>query len=117
MKYHIKLGVANIGNGKFDSGVFLKAGSFKPISIPMSVSSSTVICKGSSTTLSASEAGQNADILIYDLSGRMLADKKINTTKGNTTDDMDASLYTGGMYFVKVISESGEYSKKILIAR
>ena len=57
-KYHIKLGVADIGNGKFDSGVFLKGGSFKPGNPVMVVSTSAVnTCAGNPVTLSASGAG------------------------------------------------------------
>jgi len=53
-KYHIKLGVGNIGNGKFDSGVFLKGGSFKPTTNPVIVSSTaTSTCAGSPITLTA----------------------------------------------------------------
>ncbi len=55
-KYHIKLGVADIANGKFDSGVFLKAGSFKPNTSPMTASASTSTCAGTPTPLSASGA-------------------------------------------------------------
>jgi gliding motility-associated-like protein len=56
-KYHIKLGVADIANGKFDSGVFLKAGSFKPNVAPMTVGfTSTATCAGNPATLSASGA-------------------------------------------------------------
>lgn len=56
-KYHIKLGVANIGNGKFDSGVFLKGGSFKPNSTPMTVTPpSTTTCAGNPVILTGSNA-------------------------------------------------------------
>ncbi|HTB05684.1 MAG TPA: choice-of-anchor L domain-containing protein [Bacteroidia bacterium] len=56
-KYHIKLGVGNIGNGKFDSGVFLKAGSFTPTTNPMTVAATTsTICSGNSTTITATGA-------------------------------------------------------------
>ncbi len=55
-KYHIKLGVADIGNGKFDSGVFLKGGSFKPATASMAVTTPAPICSGSSTAIVASNA-------------------------------------------------------------
>ena len=55
-KYHIKIGLANITNGKFDSGVFLKGGSFKPIASNMTVSPDATICSGQSTTLKSSGA-------------------------------------------------------------
>jgi len=56
-KYHIKIGLADIGNGKFDSGVFLKGGSFKPIASNMNVTpASSTICSGQNTTLTATGA-------------------------------------------------------------
>ncbi len=56
-KYHIKLGLADIGNGKFDSGVLLKGGSFKPTTNPLVASpTSSNICSGNSVTLTASGA-------------------------------------------------------------
>lgn len=55
--YHIKLGVANIGNGYFDSGVFLKAGSFSPGSGVMTVSpTASTICTNDSVILTAKGA-------------------------------------------------------------
>jgi gliding motility-associated-like protein len=56
-KYHIKLGVANIGNGKFDSGVLLKGGSFTPTTNPMKVSTASAsTCPSTPVKLTASGA-------------------------------------------------------------
>jgi len=52
-KYHIKLGVADISNGYYDSGVFLKAGSFKPNTNPLTVSAASTTCTASPVTLTA----------------------------------------------------------------
>jgi len=55
--YHIKLGVADIGDQTFDSGVFLKGGSFKlGASTMLAAASSTSTCPGSPVTLSATNA-------------------------------------------------------------
>lgn len=55
--YHIKLGVADIGDPQFDSGVFLKGGSFKlGASTLLAAASSTSTCPGSPVTLSATNA-------------------------------------------------------------
>ncbi|MGP8215653.1 MAG: choice-of-anchor L domain-containing protein [Bacteroidia bacterium] len=55
--YHIKLGIANITNAFFDSGVFLKAGSFVPNTTPMTVSANSLImCTGKSVTITANNA-------------------------------------------------------------
>ncbi len=59
-KYHIKLVVADQGNGLYDSAVFLKAGSFvgnKDLGPDRTVSAGTALCEGTSLTLNATTAG------------------------------------------------------------
>ncbi|MGP8217073.1 MAG: choice-of-anchor L domain-containing protein [Bacteroidia bacterium] len=56
--YHIKLGVADIENGYYDSGVFLKAGSFEnnAVSVVASPASAKICGAGKSVTLTADGA-------------------------------------------------------------
>lgn len=84
-KYHIKIGIADIANGKFDSGVFLKGGSFKPGSGAMTVSpTSSTICLGSNTTLTASGASAYswapAASLNVTTGGSVIATPSVTTT-------------------------------------
>lgn len=60
--YHIKLVIADHGDsvGRFDSAVFLKAGSFggiKDLGPDLLLSSKTALCEGETTTLNAFTAG------------------------------------------------------------
>ncbi|WP_417428466.1 choice-of-anchor L domain-containing protein [Halpernia sp.] len=59
-KYHIKLVIADQGNGLYDSGVFLKAGSFlgnKDLGIDRLISTNNALCGGSSLVLDATTLG------------------------------------------------------------
>lgn len=58
-KYHLKLVIADQGNGLYDSAVFLKAGSFigiKDLGPDLLTSSQTALCEGSTLTLNAASA-------------------------------------------------------------
>jgi hypothetical protein len=59
-KYHIKLVIADQGNGKYDSGVILKAGSFvgsKDLGPDRLISTNNPLCEGDNLTLDATEPG------------------------------------------------------------
>lgn len=59
-KYHIKLVIADQGNGKYDSGVILKAGSFvgsKDLGLDRLISTNNPLCEGDNLTLDATEPG------------------------------------------------------------
>jgi len=71
-KYHIKLVIADQGNGLYDSGVILKAGSFvgsKDLGPNRLISTNNPLCEGSTLTLDATVSGatyqwyQNGNIL------------------------------------------------------
>lgn len=60
VKYHLKLVIADQGNGLYDSGVFLKAGSFlgnKDLGPDRLFSTGTALCEGSTETLDATTSG------------------------------------------------------------
>ncbi len=59
-KYHLKLVIADQGNGLYDSAVFLQAGSFmgiKDLGPDLLTSSQTALCEGSTLSLNAITAG------------------------------------------------------------
>lgn len=59
-KYHIKLVIADQGNGLYDSGVFLKAGSFlgnKDLGADRLIAANNALCAGSSLVLDATTLG------------------------------------------------------------
>lgn len=59
-KYHIKLVIADEGNGRFDSGIFLKAGSFiskKDLGEDRLIATGNPLCNAENLTLNATQAG------------------------------------------------------------
>ena len=60
VKYHLKLVIADQGNGLYDSGVFLKAGSFvggKDLGTDRLLSVDNALCEGSTLMLDATTSG------------------------------------------------------------
>lgn len=58
--YHIKLVIADEGNGRFDSGIFLRAGSFiseKDLGVDRLIATGNPLCNGQNLTLNATQAG------------------------------------------------------------
>ena len=58
--YHIKLVIADEGNGRFDSGIFLRAGSFiseKDLGIDRLIATGNPLCNNEVLTLNATQAG------------------------------------------------------------
>lgn len=58
--YHIKLVIADEGNGRFDSGIFLKAGSFiseKDLGVDRLIANGNPICNGDNLVLNATQVG------------------------------------------------------------
>jgi gliding motility-associated-like protein len=59
-KYHIKLVIADEGNGRFDSGIFLRAGSFiskKDLGVDRLLATGNPLCNSENLTLNATQAG------------------------------------------------------------
>ncbi|MDQ0477921.1 choice-of-anchor L domain-containing protein [Chryseobacterium sp. MDT2-18] len=72
VKYHLKLVIADEGNGLYDSAVFLKAGSFvgiKDLGADLVISSQTALCEGSTTQLDASITAPGATYQWYNAQG------------------------------------------------
>ncbi|MBC5833387.1 T9SS type B sorting domain-containing protein [Flavobacterium sp. F372] len=58
--YHIKLVIADEGNGRFDSGIFLRAGSFiseKDLGADRLIATGNPLCNGQNLTLNATQTG------------------------------------------------------------
>lgn len=58
--YHIKLVIADEGNARFDSGIFLRAGSFiseKDLGTDRLIATGNPLCNGDNLTLNATQAG------------------------------------------------------------
>jgi gliding motility-associated-like protein len=58
--YHIKLVIADEGNGRFDSGIFLRAGSFiseKDLGVDRLIASGNPLCNLENLTLNATQTG------------------------------------------------------------
>lgn len=58
--YHIKLVIADEGNGRFDSGIFLRAGSFiseKDLGTDRLIATGNPLCNGDNLILNATQAG------------------------------------------------------------
>ena len=58
--YHIKLVIADEGNGRFDSGIFLRAGSFiseKDLGPDRLIATENPLCNGDNLTLNATQTG------------------------------------------------------------
>ncbi|NHM01188.1 T9SS type B sorting domain-containing protein [Flavobacterium difficile] len=58
--YHIKLVIADEGNGRFDSGIFLRAGSFiseKNLGVDRLLATGNPLCAGENITLNATQTG------------------------------------------------------------
>ena len=72
VKYHLKLVIADEGNGLYDSAVFLKAGSFvgiKDLGPDLVISSQTALCEGSTTQLDATISTAGATYQWYNTQG------------------------------------------------
>jgi hypothetical protein len=52
-----------------------------------------------------SEQGQDAFIMIYDLSGRLVLEKEINIVSGKNLFELDVEFLSSGMYLLKVGDE------------
>ncbi len=61
--YHIKLVIADEGNGRFDSGIFLRAGSFiseKDLGADRLIATGNPLCNAENLTLNATQTGATA---------------------------------------------------------
>jgi gliding motility-associated-like protein len=61
-EYHIKLVIADQGNGLFDSAIFLSGGSFQStvnLGIDRTIANNNPLCLGETITLNATQAGNN----------------------------------------------------------
>lgn len=72
VKYHLKLVIADEGNGLYDSAVFLKAGSFvgiKDLGPDLILSAQTALCEGSTAQINASITTPGATYQWYNTQG------------------------------------------------
>lgn len=86
VKYHLKLVIADEGNGLYDSAVFLKAGSFvgiKDLGPDLVISSQTALCIGSTTQLDASISTIGATYQWYNTQGIIAAATNSTYTVSN----------------------------------
>ena len=107
VKYHIKLVIADHGDssGRYDSAVFLKAGSFvgsKDIGTDRLISKNNALCQGSTLVLDATEPGSTYQWY----------------KDGNVLDDETAPTYTvtsPGKYEVYIYNSSCNLKGTILV--
>lgn len=83
VKYHLKLVIADEGNGLYDSAVFLKGGSFvgiKDLGPDLVISSATALCAGSTTVIDASIKTPGATYQWYNEQGLIIGADKSSYT-------------------------------------
>lgn len=115
-KYHLKLVIADQGNGLYDSGVFLRAGSFsgvKDLGEDLLIANGNALCFGEETTLDATTS--NATAYQWYVNGIMIPGANSSTY----------TVTSAGTYKVEITLSSGctisgdrriEYLNEISIA-
>ncbi|MGZ5210574.1 MAG: choice-of-anchor L domain-containing protein, partial [Kaistella sp.] len=96
-KYHLKIVIADQGNGLYDSAVFLKAGSFvgkKDLGPDLLIATNNPVCEGSSKILDATTAGATSYQWFKD--GAALAGET------NPLLEVPGSVSNNGIYGVEV---------------
>lgn len=116
--YHIKIAIADAGDGIYDSGVLLEAFSFR--STPATMNMETLLAsmfriypvpaqdyiriEGSTQTIATGA-------MVYDALGRVV----INTNLSSSANVLDVSSLSAGIYGLTIVTDKGNFTKKILI--
>ena len=112
--YHLKMAIADVADGVFDSGIFLKAQSMKSYNMTTGINEG--ITKSFSFYPNPAKDKieisilENSEIEIVNSIGQVL--QKINSRDNSIT--IDISDFAKGIYFVKVKSENGISVKKFV---
>lgn len=115
--YIIRIAIADVSDGIYDSGVFLEAFSFTsgtfigieetesegPRMFPNPVNDKLQIRSDANIPI--------GNITITDISGRIVLNENIQST----STQLDVSNLGSGMYTVTSVTEKGNYSKKIIV--
>ena len=95
--YHIKLAIANIGDNNFDSGVFLKAGSFNIATIDLGqdleLGTDSAVCFGGSTTIDSGLPAANYTF-VWRKNGAIIAGESSPTLVVTTPGTYQISVST-----------------------
>lgn len=92
--YHIKLVIADQGNGLYDSGVIIKAGSFlgnKDLGTDKLIANNTAICQGNTITLDATSVGATYQ---WYKDGNEISGASSATYTVNSTGKYDVMIYS-----------------------
>jgi hypothetical protein len=112
--YHLKMAIADVGDGVFDSGIFLKAQSMKSYNMTTGIDEQQT----NSFTFYPNPAKDKIEISVTENSIIDIVNIEGQTLKSVTIDNnhtiIDISNFAEGIYFIKVKSESGTSVRKLL---
>ncbi|HNW99125.1 MAG TPA: choice-of-anchor L domain-containing protein [Bacteroidales bacterium] len=112
--YHLKMAIADVSDGVYDSGIFLKTKSMKSYNSTTGIDEEQVSVCGIYADAANNKIEVSlpvkSEINILNIEGKVL--KSITTEKNHISVDM--SDFARGMYFVKVQNSNGVSTKKIV---
>lgn len=112
--YHLKMAIADVADGVFDSGIFLKAQSMKSYNMTTGIDeehkNSFIIYPNPVTDKLFVDVSLNSEIELLNAEGQILKSMLVN----NNHTIIDILDFAEGLYFVKVKNEAGILLKKFV---